>query len=124
MSQRFLLDTHVLLWAVVGDPRFAPHHRRIIEAGEGLVVSVVAVWEIAIKISSGKLRFDDDIARIARDRSIALLNIDERHAAAIRNLPLHHRDPFDRMLIAQAQVEGLTILTSDRHFAAYAVDLA
>jgi PIN domain nuclease of toxin-antitoxin system len=124
VSQRFLLDTHVLLWAVVGDPRLAPNHRRIIEAGEGLVVSVVAVWEIAIKISSGKLRFDDDIARIARERSITLLNIDERHAAAIRNLPLHHRDPFDRMLIAQAQVEGLTILTSDRHFAAYAVDLA
>jgi PIN domain nuclease of toxin-antitoxin system len=119
----YLLDTHVALWAAVGDDRLAPHHREIIERGTGLVLSVVSVWEISIKISIGKLQFDDDIAEMARQRSIELLRIDEVHATAMKSLPFHHRDPFDRMLIVQAQTERLHLLTSDRKFAYYDVSV-
>ena len=120
----YLLDTHVLLWSLNRDHRLSPRHFELIEAQENLIVSVASIWEIAIKQSLGKLRMDDDPISHVRSRMIGILPILEDHATGIATLPPHHRDPFDRMLIAQARAEGLTILTSDSRFALYEVQLA
>jgi PIN domain nuclease of toxin-antitoxin system len=119
----YLLDTHVLLWALNGDPRLSRHHFDIIEAKENLTISVVSLWEIAIKRSLGKLTMEEDLLGNIH-RPIRILPVNEVHAMGTAALPLHHRDPFDRMLISQALVEGLTILTSDRRFADYDAALA
>lgn len=124
VSRSYLLDTNTLIWATGNSARLPTAHAGILAAQEGLVVSIVSFWEIAIKQSLGKLTIDGDVHAEVRNSGIPLLGVELAHVETVRNLPLHHRDPFDRMLIAQAQVEGLTILTSDRHFAAYAVDLA
>jgi PIN domain nuclease of toxin-antitoxin system len=118
---RYLIDTHVLLWAVNRDKRLSTGHAAILEARRGLIVSAASVWEIAIKRSSKKLRLDGDIIEVIRARGIPILAINEAHAARVEYLPLHHRDPFDRLLVAQAQVEGLTLMTTDHHLSAYSV---
>jgi PIN domain nuclease of toxin-antitoxin system len=120
----YLLDTHVLLWSLNSDPRLSHHHFEIIEAKENLTVSVVSIWEIAIKRSLGKLTIRDDLLGNIARRPIRILPIDEVHALETEHLPFHHRDPFDRMLISQARVEELTILTSDKRFTSYDVLLA
>jgi PIN domain nuclease of toxin-antitoxin system len=118
---RYLVDTHLFLWAVNGDPRLAAEHAEILQARRGLIISAASIWEIAIKRSTNKLRIDGDILEVIRARAIPILPINEVHAARVEHLPHHHRDPFDRLLIAQAQVEGLTLMTSDRHLSAYGV---
>jgi PIN domain nuclease of toxin-antitoxin system len=124
MNRRYLLDTSTLIWASANSIRLPPAQAEIIAAGENLVVSIVSLWEIAIKESLGKLAIDGDIAAEVVSRGIPLIGVNLAHVETVRRLPFHHRDPFDRMLIAQAQVENLTILTSDGNFAAYAVELA
>lgn len=124
VSRRYLLDTNTLIWAAANSAKLPPGHAEIITAGESLVVSIVSLWEIAIKETLGKLAIDGDIAAEVKARGIPLIGVGLAHVEALRRLPFHHRNPFDRMLIAQAQVEDLTILTSDSHFAAYAVALA
>lgn len=121
---RYLLDTHVLLWAVNRDTRLPATHAEILDARRGLIISVVSIWEIAIKRSTKKLRLDGNIVEIIKSRGIPILAINEAHAAQVERLPHHHRDPFDRLLIAQAQLEDLTLMTTDRHFSAYDVALA
>lgn len=121
---RLLLDTHILLWAVNLDPRLSDMHRDILLKGEGLILSVVSIWEIAVKRSLGKLQIAGDLLEVVRSRGIPLLRVDERHAVQVERLAHHHRDPFDRLLIAQAQVENLTILTADPHFSRYDVLVA
>jgi PIN domain nuclease of toxin-antitoxin system len=86
-------------------------------------VSVVTLWEIAIKASLGKIRMPGDLLQIIRQSDVELLPVMPAHAMHTASLSLHHRDPFDRMLIAQAQVEGLSILTADRQFAAYGIEI-
>lgn len=120
-GRKFLVDTHILLWAVSDDKRLAPRHRSILANNDGLFVSVVSIWEIAIKRSLGKLDFDGDMIEATNIRGIPLLAINEHHAARVEHLGHHHGDPFDRMLIAQAQVENLTILTADPQFSRYDV---
>ncbi|MDR6635369.1 PIN domain nuclease of toxin-antitoxin system [Phyllobacterium sp. 1468] len=117
----YLIDTHVLLWAVSDDPRLSIQQREILHQGDDLVVSAVSIWEIAIKRALGKLILNGDIVDVVKSRNIPFLAIDERHAARTEHLGNHHRDPFDRLLIAQAQVESLTILTSDTIFRRYDV---
>ncbi len=121
---RLLIDTHILLWAINDDARLSAHHREILVRNEGLVVSVVSILEIAIKRSTGKLQVKGDLLETIRIRGIPLLPVNEHHALHIERLPHHHRDPFDRLLIAQAQIEGLTILTADPQFSRYDVALA
>lgn len=120
----FLLDTHVLLWAICDDDRLSSNHRQIIANGEGIVVSTVSIWEIAIKRASGKLIVDGDMVQLLNARGIPILSINEHHAARVEHLASHHRDPFDRLLIAQAQVENLAILTTNPMFARYDVTVA
>ena len=119
---RILLDTHVLLWAVLNDPRLTSTQAKAISEGE-VYLSSASVWEIGIKRAIGKLAVPDDLFEIAVDAGCRPLPISWTHAEAAAALPLHHSDPFDRMLIAQARCEGLSLVSSDTKFRAYDVDL-
>jgi PIN domain nuclease of toxin-antitoxin system len=116
-----LLDTHALLWWLDDDRRVGDTARRTIAAGE-VFVSIASLWEIAVKHGLGKLAIGPEPVAGAIDQSgFAMLAIARHHCAALARLPHHHRDPFDRMLIAQAASEQLPIMTADRHFAAYGI---
>lgn len=121
---RLLLDTHVLLWWLADDRRLGGEHRALIaDASNVVLVSSMTVAEIAIKTSLGKLDAPDDLLPTLEAGGFSELSFLSRHADVLRSLPWHHRDPFDRMLIAQAITEELTVLTSDPHFAAYGIEL-
>ncbi len=123
---RLLIDTHVFLWLESEPERIAPDARAIIEdTANELYLSVVSGWEIAIKHALGKLPLPTDPpvyvpARVAR-AGFQPLDVTMAHALAVWGLPLYHDDPFDRLLIAQAQVEGLTLVTVDERIAKYPV---
>jgi PIN domain nuclease of toxin-antitoxin system len=123
---RLLLDTHCWLWMRAEPDRLSEPTRQLLRDPRcELHLSAVSAWEIAIKFAAGKLRLPDPPAafiaqRIAEDR-VAPLPILLTHALRAGELPPHHRDPFDRLLIAQAQIEGLTLLTADRELAQYDV---
>jgi PIN domain nuclease of toxin-antitoxin system len=119
---RLLLDTHALLALLSSDYRLSPAARTAMERPDAqLIVSVVSVWEIAIKRSIGKLEAPDDIIERVDKAGAQMFSITPQHAHATGELPLHHRDPFDRLLIAQAQLEGCAIVTGDSAFPAYDV---
>lgn len=118
---RYLLDTHVLLWSLVEPERLPTRHRRALSRDAALLVSHARLWEIEIKASLGKLARPDDFMGRIESLGAELLPITLPHIAAVGRLPHHHGDPFDRMLIAQAVVEGLPIVTADRAFAPYDV---
>ena len=117
-----LLDTHALLWAL-GDPdRLSPAARAALQTGEmPAYVSVASIWEAAIKRRSGKLKAPEDLVAQAQRARFEALPIDLEHGRLAGELPLHHRDPFDRMLVAQAIAERLTIVSGDPRLAAYGV---
>ena len=119
---RVLLDTHVLLWAVLNDPRLTTAQAQAISGGD-VYLSSASVWEIGIKQSIGKLAVPRDLFEIAVDAGCRPLPISWTHAEAAAALPQHHGDPFDRMLVAQARCEGLSLASSDTKLAAYDVDL-
>jgi PIN domain nuclease of toxin-antitoxin system len=118
-----LLDSHALLWWLADQPIDTRATERIADPGALVIVSAASVWEIAIKQALGKLRYEGSIAEHTRLDGFEPLAIGFDHAERAASLPPHHRDPFDRMLIAQAQIEHLTIVTRDRAFDAYDVDL-
>jgi PIN domain nuclease of toxin-antitoxin system len=121
-SLRLLLDTHVLVWLLVNERRVRPEARAAIRDPDQVVaVSAVSAWEIEIKRATGKLDAPRDLTQRLEDLRFVPLPITVEHGIAAGQLPLHHRDPFDRMLIAQAQLEGLTIVTRDPRFERYAV---
>jgi PIN domain nuclease of toxin-antitoxin system len=116
-----LLDTHALLWWLADD-ELAPQARdKIADPGNSVAVSAASAWEISIKKALGKLSAPDDIVEQIRANDFSSLPIDMNHALAAGHLPRHHEDPFDRMLIAQAQIERLTIVTRDKRFTDYDV---
>lgn len=116
---KLLLDTSALIRWHAGVLR--PPAVRLVERAEVVAVSPVSAWEIAIKRALGKLRFADAIEDVAAEYGFDELTVTLRHADRVRDLPTHHGDPFDRLLIAQALEEGYSILTSDRAFEAYRV---
>jgi PIN domain nuclease of toxin-antitoxin system len=125
---KLLLDTHIVYWALTDDPQIPPRLREALEdPAVGLVISAVSVWELAIKCSVGKLALAAPagvvVARVAEDLSAAMVMITADHAAGVQSLPWHHRDPFDRLLIAQARHEGLVLATVDGWFSQYDVAL-
>ena len=121
---RLLLDTHVLLWALTDDSSLTAAARAAIVDGRNrVVVSAVSAWEITIKRSLGKLRAPADLAEEVAAHRFTPLAVSLEHALAVGALPDLHRDPFDRLLVAQAGVEGLTIVTRDRAIARYDVDV-
>ena len=120
--RRLLLDTHALLWWLADDPRLGPRARELIgdERNEAYV-SAASAWEISIKKALGKLEAPGDLDAIVEEEGFAKLPITFFHGERAGSLPDLHRDPFDRMLIAQAQAEGLDIVTTDERIASYAV---
>lgn len=118
-----LLDTHALLWFLAGDRRHIGKKLRARIEEEATTVSSASIWEIAIKVRLGKLDAPPDLPDRVRQLGFDILPISAEHAWRVRDLPPHHRDPFDRLLIAQAQVERLPILSADPAFAAYDVSV-
>jgi PIN domain nuclease of toxin-antitoxin system len=123
---RLLLDTHTFLWWVSDAPEFKSTTKRAIANNKNeCYLSVASCWEMAIKASIGKLRLAKPMERFITEQlaanGFALLNVDLRHAAKVETLPFYHRDPFDRLLIAQAMMEKLTIVSADRVFSKYGV---
>lgn len=122
---RLLLDTHALIYLLEGPERMRTEAREAIaDPANEVVFSAANVWEIEIKAKTGKLSLSvDDALEAARSLPITELPISADHARSAGRLPLHHRDPFDRILIAQAQAEGLTIVTRDRTFGLYGLPI-
>jgi PIN domain nuclease of toxin-antitoxin system len=120
---RFLLDTNVAVWLLLGDRRrvSAPAREALEDARNPIAISAASVWEIAIKRSLGRLTIEDGWAQVLSRLGFDPLPVTALHAAAVERLPWHHRDPFDRLLVAQAQVEGRTLVSADRRLAAYGV---
>jgi PIN domain nuclease of toxin-antitoxin system len=119
---KLLLDTHALIWILSDDPRLTAEAREAISDPETFVaVSPASAWEIEIKRALGKLDAPNDLLQQVADARFVPLSITLEHAITAGALPPHHRDPFDRMLIAQALLEGLTIATRDPRFEPYAV---
>ena len=117
-----LLDTHAFLWWNADDPALGPLARKSIAAGDNIVfVSAATAWEVATKRESGKLDAPGDIVEWIRENGFTELAIEVEHAIRSAELPGHHRDPFDRLLIAQASIEDLTLVTSDPQIAEYDV---
>jgi PIN domain nuclease of toxin-antitoxin system len=117
---RLLLDTQIVVWQLE-DRRLPAVAKETIDAAVELAFSVVSFAEIGIKAAVGKLTVRHEIHELLVDRGIRILGLTAEHGLGVAELPLHHRDPFDRLLISQARSEGLTIVTSDPYFAAYDV---
>ena len=122
---RLLLDTHALLWALATPSRLSTRAAEAVRSADNeIFVSAANVWEISIKAALGKLDADvDEVVREVSDVGFSSLSITLPHARRVRALAPHHRDPFDRMLVAQALEEGLVVVTHDPAFDAYAVPL-
>jgi PIN domain nuclease of toxin-antitoxin system len=118
-----LLDTHVALWAITDSPKLAKPARALIESPKSLVwISAATIWEIAIKHSLGRARMPvsgKDALGYFQESGYRLLAIEPEHAAAVEGLPAHHQDPFDRLLIAQALIEPMRLITHDPMVALY-----
>jgi len=120
--QRLLLDAHTLLWWLADDPALGTQTREAIADGRNRVyVSAASIWEIGIKRELGKFDAPQGMDRIVEEERFIPLPVTLHHAEAASLLPHHHRDPFDRMLIAQAQSEGLTLVTADGQMGIYGV---
>ena len=119
-----MLDTHAFLWWLGDDPRLGPKARGLIaNANNQIFVSAATAWEISIKKSIGKLEAPDDLDTVAEEEGFEKMPISFFHGERAGDLPQHHRDPFDRMLVAQSQAEGLEIITADDAIARYAVKI-
>lgn len=125
---KVLIDTQVFLWWITNDPRLSPRAREIIADGANVVfLSAASGWEIAIKAKLGRLRLPDEPERFILKQlelnAIEVLPVQMSHALHVYALPYHHRDPFDRLLIAQARLEKVPILTADPQISRYEVEV-
>ncbi len=124
---RALLDTHSFLWFVTANPKLSATAERLITAGNNeILLSVASLWETAIKVSTGRLPIPEPLdfffsEHLGQNR-IGLLAIEPKHVLAVAQLPFHHRDPFDRLLITQALTEGIPLVSADSAFDSYGVE--
>jgi len=124
---RLLLDTHALLWMVADDPRLSRRALAAIDRAGALVYSVASFWEIALKLSVGGFdmelpgNWDQELVAELREIGSVRLDIRPAHCRRLQDLPWHHKDPFDRMLIAQAEAEKVAVVTADQRFKQYGV---
>jgi len=122
---KLLLDTHAFLWFVAGDKRLSQPARRVMEKDDAeLILSAASVWEIAIKTSLGRLTLPATVEKYVAEKlegGFRMLPVDWSHAAAVEKMPFHHRDPFDRLLAAQALAENIALVTGDPVFRTYGV---
>jgi PIN domain nuclease of toxin-antitoxin system len=117
-----LLDTHIALWGLAGDPTLGDDFLDRLRHDPDIFLSPITIWEITIKQTAGKLGGPANLPELVRDMGFRELPVSHAHAVVAGRLPMHHRDPFDRMLIAQATVEGLTLVTRDADIHRYAVE--
>lgn len=120
---KLLLDTHAVLWWQCGDRRLSPEARRAIATADVVWVSAVAGYEVALKISTGKLRYQEPFRLTIAADHLTELPLTLRHTEELERLPRHHADPFDRILVAQARAEGATIVSHDRELEPYGVPM-
>lgn len=124
---QILIDTQILIWFLEGNTSLSINRCQIISSSQNSIfVSIASLWEIAIKISIGKLTLSKPLADVIKQIStedIEILDISPKHILQVSNLPLHHRDPFDRIIIAQAQIENLDLMTEDTEFEKYGINL-
>ena len=120
---RLLLDTHVVLWWMEDSAELSDEVKALLDTEPSVHVSAVSPWEIAVKQSLGKLDGPDDLAERVRDSQFTPLPITAGHGVRAGRLPVRHRDPFDRLLVAQAQIEGMTLVTRDKWIPQYDVRL-
>ncbi len=115
-----LLDTHFLLWIANGDTRLTPKAKKVISAADAVYMSAASLWEISIKVGIGKLNVDiEALADCLVTAGLVELPVTIAHSKTLKTLPNHHRDPFDRMLVAQAMTEPMHLLTVDAALVAY-----
>lgn len=119
----WLVDTHALLWFLTDDPALSPVAKSTMESNDGvLLVSAASLWEIAITVSLGKLDAPDDLPALIQTEGFESLSVTDAHAWAVRQLPFDgHKDPFDRLLVAQSQVERIPIVSNDEQLDRYGV---
>ena len=118
----YLLDTNILLWWFYSHPNLGSQTKDLIQDPENSIfVSAASVWEISIKMGKGNLAVPDNFTELLYDEGFTELNITHLHAMHVLELPLHHSDPFDRILISQALVENLTLVSTDNKFSLYTV---
>ncbi len=121
---KLLLDTHAALWWLSGDDRFGEQaERQLTDETNQVLLSAAVVWEVAVKRSLGKLEAPEDLAPTLLSAGAQALPVSLEHAAAVERLPWHHRDPFDRMLVAQASIEGAALVSGDDALRPYGVTL-
>lgn len=120
---RLLLDTHVVLWQLSGDRTLAESARAAIAAADDLLFSSVSYAEVGVKAAIGKLDIPANFQAQVTDAGVRTLALTPSHGLAVATLPVNHRDPFDRLLIAQATVEGLSVVTADQRFQEYDLDV-
>jgi PIN domain nuclease of toxin-antitoxin system len=122
-----ILDTHVLIWFINGEKALPISLRKLISNTENTCyVSIASIWEMALKSSLGKLKLKIDFNKIAvllQENDIAILPINIEHIEKLLELEYNHRDPFDRIILAQGITEGFTIISKDKHFKGYKADL-
>ena len=123
MSDRFLLDSNVVVYLDQNPGRMSSRTMDRIDAAGEVYVSAVTGWELSIKQANGALRMNAPVSKIVESLGLLELPITMRHGEAVRSLPMLHRDPFDRLLIAQSMVEGLTLVTSDNRMGQYGVPI-
>jgi PIN domain nuclease of toxin-antitoxin system len=124
---RLLFDTHALIWFAEDSPELsAPARAALADRSEDVFCSVASIWEMAIKLSLGKLkmsvRLEGPFERLLEINGFRLISVEYPHAARVATLPWHHRDPFDRLLVAQAMVEGMSLLSHDGQLDAYGIN--
>jgi PIN domain nuclease of toxin-antitoxin system len=123
---KYILDTHVFIWYATGDKRLTPRSRSIIESSDEMFVSIASIWEMAIKVNIGRLDFKKPFQKIIENQIIInkykLLSISLKHLFKLSQLELHHRDPFDRLLVSQALTEKIPVVSVDEIFDKYGVD--
>ncbi|MFM2380076.1 MAG: hypothetical protein RLZZ143_2656 [Cyanobacteriota bacterium] len=122
---KLLLDTHTFLWFINNSPQLSIDAKNLIESDVDLLLSIASLWEIAIKVSIDKLTipntYDQFIPQQVQLNDMEVLPISLAHLAVVTTLPFHHRDPFDRLLIAQAMVEKMSIISADEIFDSYGI---
>jgi PIN domain nuclease of toxin-antitoxin system len=118
---RLLLDTHVILWWSANSPRLTAQTRRRIADADEVFVSAASAWEVSLKVALGKLTVPGPLREVVASSGFSSLPVDFAHAEAVKDLPRLHADPFDRMLVAQAQVEHLHLLSADDLLGTYPV---
>jgi len=120
-EQRFLLDTQIVLWDLSDDPRIRPRHDEILLGDYPKFFSIASLWEISLKVRKKKLIVPDGLLSILASSDVQLLPITSQHATHVATLPDFHGDPFDLLIVAQAQIEDLTLVTVDAEMARYHV---